>query len=635
MPEARIRTRLLAALLCLPIGNIGLAQEPSPQLIKALSYKPRQSDVTYEQVSRQQMADCSIEERTRPDGKGFWITGKGGQPLRWFADTNRDNKLDRWSYFHAGVEVYRESDTDANGTADEFRWLNTEGLRRGIDKNEDGKIDSWVRISAEESTSEVVAATAGRDVERFARLLISPEEIADLGLGQEKQDILKQRVADAKSQFAAWAAGQNVVTAKSRWTNFGADKPGIVPAGTDGSDKDVVVYENAVALLQNGDEARQLLVGTIIQVGDTWRLVDLPKAISEGSVVSDGVFFSASFNPAATPTAADSNEGISQAMQRLITDLQEVDAQLASSSGNQAMLQARRADVLEKLVSASSSEEDRVTWIRQFADTVSAAAQTGEYPDGVTRLQDFSRKLGSVDAKEEEVAYVVFRTLLADYNTEMQKPKAKYEELQKKYLENLEKFVRRYPDSSDAAEAMLTIGLSSEFAGESKVAQEWYAKASRGFSGTIAGRKASGALRRLSLEGKPFQLQGKRLGGGAFDSSAYLGGPVIYHGWATWCEACKAEMKALKQLQGKYAKDKLRIVGLNFDTSENDGQEFLKENAYPWIHLFDEGGLDSPTAIDNGFLSLPVNVIVDGQGKVVATGVHWTELDRIIGDLVK
>jgi hypothetical protein len=61
----------------------------------------------------------------------------------------------------------------------------------------------------------------------------------------------------------------------------------------------------------------------------------------------------------------------------------------------------------------------------------------------------------------------------------------------------------------------------------------------------------------------------------------------------------------------------------------------LKANPYPWIHLFDEGGLDSPTAIENGFLSLPVNVIVDGRGKVVATGVHWTELDRIIGDLVK
>jgi thiol-disulfide isomerase/thioredoxin len=447
---------------------------------------------------------------------------------------------------------------------------------------------------------------------------------------------LLQRVADARKQFKSWAAGQNVVTAKSRWTNFGADKPGVVPAGTDGSERDVVVYENAVALLQDGDQPKQLLVGTIIQVGDAWRLIDLPKAISEGSVVSDGVFFSASFNPAAsTPTVNEATGGISPATQRLINELQEIDSKLAAASGDTARLQASRADVLEKLVSASASDEDRTTWIKQFADTVSAAAQTGEYPGGVQRLQDFARKLSTIEASDEELSYVVFRTLSADFNTEMQKPKAKYEELQKAYLANLEKFVRKYPESDDAAEAMLQIGLSSEFAGETKNAEEWYAKASRGFRGTPAGRKAAGALRRLNLEGKPFQLKAARIDGGSFDSTAYLGGPVIYHGWATWCEACKAEMRALKQLQGKYAKDKLRIVGLNFDNSAKEGIDFLKKEAFPWVHLFDEGGLESELAISNGLLSLPANIVVDGRGRVVASGVHWTELDGVIGDLVK
>ncbi len=92
-------------------------------------------------------------------------------------DTNKDNRLDRWCYYNAGVEVYRESDTDFNEVADEFRWLSTEGLRWGKDANEDGVVDAWNMISAEEVTAEVVRATASRDADRFARLLITESEI--------------------------------------------------------------------------------------------------------------------------------------------------------------------------------------------------------------------------------------------------------------------------------------------------------------------------------------------------------------------------------------------------------------------------------------------------------------------------
>jgi hypothetical protein len=392
------------------------AADPSEKLSKALSYKPRQVDVNYEQVPPSQIEDCAIEEKTRADGKGFWVTGANGQPLRWFADTNADNRLDRWCYFNAGVEVYRESDTDFNGTADEFRWLSTEGLRWGVDRDEDGDIETWKMISAEEVSAEVVRAAARRNAQQFERLLITEEEIDALGLGEAKAAALRQHVADAAKQFVAWSAGQNVVTSKSNWTNFGADKPGVVPAGTDGADKDIVVYENVVALLEDAGTAKQLLVGTMIQVGSTWRLVDLPKAVSEGAIVSDGgLFFSASFSPNAggIPTSAEAAGGISKAMERLVTELQEVDVKLAAG-GNQAALQALRADVLEKLVSAASTPEEQTNWIKQFADTVSAAAQTGEYPQGAERLNEFVRKLSAINASEEQVAYVVFRALTAE-----------------------------------------------------------------------------------------------------------------------------------------------------------------------------------------------------------------------------
>ncbi len=614
------------------------AADKTEQLIKALSYRPRQADVVYEKVTDDQLKDCFMEEMVRSDGKGFWITGPSGQPLRWFADTNGDNKLDKWSYFDSGVEVYRESDLDFNGKADDYRWLGTQGLRRGVDTDEDqdATIDKWVMISAEEVSAEVVRAAAKRDAEQFRRLLVSPEEIKQLGLGKAKTELLLQRAKDAAEQFSSWVAGQNVVTSQSSWTNFGADKPGIVPAGTDGSDKDVVVYENVVALLENDGEARQLLIGTLVRVEDCWRLVDLPRAVNEGAVVSEGgLFLPGTFTTRNTGRgAAEVVGGVSPAMEKLMSDLQEIDSKLADG-GETESLQARRADVIEKLVSACDDEQDRTTWIRQFADTVSAATQSGEYSEGVQRLREFAQKLPKVDASQDEIAYVVFRTITAEYNLNMQQPNAKYEELQKSYLGDLIGFVRKYPSSEDAAEAMIQIALSAEFSGEVKTAKSWYEKAGQNFSGTLAGRKAIGALKRLNLEGQPLQLEAKTLDGRQFNSSSYRGGPVVYHSWASWCQGCEKEMRALRELRAKYATSKLRIVGLNFDNSTESGSRFLEQNSFPWVHLYEPGGLDGDLAVNLGILTLPATIVVDKNGKVVRSGVHWTELDGVIEELVK
>ena len=74
-----------------------------------------------------------------------------------------------------------------------------------------------------------------------------------------------------------------------------ADKPGIVPAGTEGATEDIVAYENAIAVVDNDGASQQLMVGTLVQFGAAWRLADLPRTISENAVLADnGLFFPAS-----------------------------------------------------------------------------------------------------------------------------------------------------------------------------------------------------------------------------------------------------------------------------------------------------------------------------------------------------
>jgi thiol-disulfide isomerase/thioredoxin len=513
-------------------------------------------------------------------------------------------------------------------------------MRRGIDEDEDGTIDRWAAISAEEVSAEVIGATAQRDPARFGRLLITEEELSSLGLGAAKLEKLTQRVRDARNQFEAWAAGQNVVTRSSKWTNFGADKPGVVPAGTEGSEQDVVVYENVVALFEDQEEAKQLLVGTMVQVDNRWRLVDLPRAVTDGAVLNEeGMFFTATFSSRGNAGSSAATSGVSKVLVRLVGELQDVDAELLSgNAGDMERLHDERATILEKLVAETSDANERANWIRQLADTVNAAAQAGEYKGGVDRLESFARRLASSGAEENDVAYVVYRSLEARHQQASAAAKeTDWEEVQDAHVKRLAKFATEYPESPEAADAMINIALSAELAGDATEASKWYRQAATLLGDSLAGRKAAGALRRLNLEGQPISFTGTRVDGGRFEAGAYRGGPVIYHCWANWSTQSKSEMAVLKQIAAKYAKDGVRVVGINFDVSPADQQArdaFLRSGGYTWPQIAETDGLDGPFAVNYGVLSLPLNIVVGKDGRVAKVGLFSLEIDSLLEEML-
>ena len=76
-------------------------------------------------------------------------------------------------------------------------------------------------------------------------------------------------------------------------------------------------------------------------------------------------------------------------MQKLVDDLERLDKQLVAAKPQieQARLNADRADLLDKIIEPPAPADDRGLWIRQYAETVAAAVQSGAFPDGVQRLR--------------------------------------------------------------------------------------------------------------------------------------------------------------------------------------------------------------------------------------------------------
>jgi len=465
---------ILATLLACQSNQWVKAQDTEALVATGLGYTPQQQGVTYDLVDAKDASKCTGKYETIGGIDGLMIYGPDGRLLRRFADTNGDRNVDQWSYYKDGIEVYRDIDSNFNATADQYRWLGTQGTRWGIDTDEDGQIDSWKSISAEEITLEVVEAVKKRDTKRYVRLLPSPSELDSLKLGEKTKNRLTEKIEKSKLAFSEFLEGQRLIDAQATWAQFAADKPGVVPQGTDGSTQDLIAYENVIAIVESKGANQQLLVGTIVQVGNGWRLIDAPKMVDSNSVGDSGFFFpSLAVNRDIAATPAES--GMTEAMQGLLSDLDKVDG--AMRDGNATVQQYKeRGAILRKLIAASQGTEDMGSWIHQFADSVSSAVQTGVYNEGLEELKDLETSLDQLSGGKEHKSYVAFRVISSDFMAQMSNPKANHAVVQEEYIEKLKSFAEQYPTSPDAAEAMIQIGLNDELGGQEKDAQEWYKK---------------------------------------------------------------------------------------------------------------------------------------------------------------
>lgn len=366
---------LLAAIAITAIctSTSALAAPPSPQA--ALALKPVQPDVEYERVPPDEADKCTVRDLSIDGWSGWEVVVPDGSLLRRFADTNEDKKVDLWCYYNFGAEVYRDIDENFNGKADQYRWLSTGGIRWGLDDDEDGLIDRWKQISAEEVTAEVVAALRDQDANRFSRLLISKSEIESLGLGRNQSERISTKADRAARDFEGLATRQKAVGRDAKWVQFAAASPGVVPSGTEGSTSDVIVYENAVAMFEQGEQSGQLMVGTLIRVGDTWRLVELPS-VGDGETVAQttGNFFTPGGSTSETSARGGS---ITRETQQLVAELETIDQKLETTqqASEIAMLHKRRGDIVEKLIAGSENQTERDTWVRQLVDLLSVGSK--------------------------------------------------------------------------------------------------------------------------------------------------------------------------------------------------------------------------------------------------------------------
>jgi len=205
-------------------------------------------------------------------------------------------------------------------------------------------------------------------------------------------------------------------------------------------------------------------------------------------------------------------------------------------------------------------------------------------------------------------------------------------------IQDLNQFLAQKPIQERLAVAASGAGLLED-AGAHQLAARAYTE----FAKTISrsrdpqlaayAPKFEGAARRMTLVGRPLQLEGNLADGTPLDWNAYRGRVVLVAFWATWCRPCLRELPQIKTHFHKYHDRGFDVVGINLDSSQRKLKQFVLAQKIPWKNLSgtdpDARGIDHPMAMRYGVLQIPTAILVDQQGKVLsvkARGPRLTEL---------
>lgn len=626
---------LLAFAIC---GTVwfeeGLLGQEQDKLKQALAYRPTQKGVEFDTPTAEETENVRLENASTIGQTGFVVRDAENRLLRRFVDSSGNRKIDTWAYYSSGFEVYRDIDTDADGKPDRFQWLGPNGTRIGIDTNQDLAIDRWERISAQEVTQVVADAINAKAPARLAALLISEDELNSLKLEGGLSRRIKDRVQQTSKRLEE-GAEKTGWPANVKWLHFSAASPGSILSSTESASPNtaqvIEVHDHASAILEIGDKSQQLLVGSLLCVGDAWRMVDFPVVAGDAnSATVGGVFFqSEAVGETNSATASMSSEGIPP---DVLTAYQSSEEALREAIGKRtgpalAVLHQRRAQTLWKVVAAAQGSE-REPWLRQYVDVVTSAYQMDEFPTGLEQLEKQIAEMQSQGFDSELLAYAEFRYLNAWYSRSAGDTE-NADEIQEQWQKKLKDFVAKYPSSLLSAEAMFQLANIDDYLGDVEAATAVYRKIVTDYPDAPMAPRAQGAVMRLTSVGKPIKFEGTNLAGDAFKLSQLQGKTVLIHFWATWCEPCKAEFEELQRLHTKYGKDGFEVVSVSVDESKESVETYLKENRLPWLHLYAEGGLEgSPLAAQLGVIALPTMIMIDREGKMIERGLSLTQVER-------
>lgn len=100
--------------------------------------------------------------------------------------------------------------------------------------------------------------------------------------------------------------------------------------------------------------------------------------------------------------------------------------------------------------------------------------------------------------------------------------------------------------------------------------------------------------------------------------------------WASWCSPCRGEIPHLHKVLKEYGADKFNIVSVSMDENVADWTKAIADEKMTWTQLRLADNYKDPAAKTYGITAIPFGILVDKEGKIIATNARGSRLDYLM-----
>ncbi|HRZ42306.1 MAG TPA: TlpA disulfide reductase family protein [Bacteroidales bacterium] len=112
--------------------------------------------------------------------------------------------------------------------------------------------------------------------------------------------------------------------------------------------------------------------------------------------------------------------------------------------------------------------------------------------------------------------------------------------------------------------------------------------------------------------------------------SSLRGKVVLIDFWAGWCGPCRRENPNLVVVYNKYKDKGFEVYGVSLDRDRATWLKAIEDDKLPWVTVSDLKYWQCAPAQVYGVSSIPHQVLIDREGRIIAKNIRAHDLERIL-----